>query len=1109
MTARRPFALRLALAALTALSLAAAPARAGLDARLMRFPDVSATQVAFSYAGDIWIAPKQGGVATRLSTPPGDESFARFSPDGTMIAFSANYDGNGDVYVMPVAGGVPTRLTHHPMFDRVVDWTPDGKSILFVSGRDAGRDRYEQFFVVPKEGGMATKLPVPYGEFGSLSPDGRTLAYTTNGREFSTWKRYRGGWASEIWIYGLQDNRSQRISDGRVNDFQPVFAGGKLWFLSDRGDKMRANLFVRDLSTGATRQVTQFTEQDARFPAAGPNEIVFEHEGKLKLLDLATEQVRAIDIEVRTDLASVKPRVENVSGLITAASASPSGKRVAIVARGDVFSVPAEEGVTTNLTRSSGTYERFVAWSPDGKTLAYWTDKNGEYELALRPAEGGDEKIVSSLGPGFRYAPWWSPDSKKIAFVDQAMYVKVLDVATGKATAIDRGIDFYEGGLRGFHPSWSADSRWLAWSRSTEQAQSAIFLWDSKDGKTTQTTSGFQGEYSPVFDPDGKYLWLLTARSFEPVYGDFDNSWAYPNATQVACIPLRKDVPSPLAPKNDVEDGKKASDDDDKDKKKDDGGSAKSGDRSKPGKKGDKDKDEKKADEAPKPVAIDLDDFEHRLVVLPPEAGNYADLGAVSGKVVYRRWPRTGSGGKTAPVLFFDLEKREEKTILDDAGSFEITAGREKALASKDGALFIVSVEEGQKLEKKVPSGGLEATIDPRAEWRQIFNDAWRLERDFFYDPGMHGVDWPAMKARYGALLDHAITRADVNFVLGELIGELCSSHAYRWGGDIEEAPSRNVGLLGCDFALEQGRYRIARIVDGAPWDSQTRSPLAMPGVDVKEGDWILAVNGIEIDPAEDPYAAFDGLANATVELTVSAKPSFEGSRKVVVKLMDSEERLRQLAWVEANRKHVEERSGGKIGYVYVQDTGSGGQNDLVRMFYGQHEKQALLVDERFNSGGQIPDRFVELLNRPVTNYWGVRDGRDWQWPPMSQRGPKAMLINGWSGSGGDCFPFFFRQAGLGPLIGRRTWGGLIGISGSPDLIDGGAVTVPTFSIYSTKGEWMIENYGVDPDIEVLDDPALMRDGKDPQLDKGIDWLLEELAKNPSERPKRPAYPKR
>jgi tricorn protease len=509
-------------------------------------------------------------------------------------------------------------------------------------------------------------------------------------------------------------------------------------------------------------------------------------------------------------------------------------------------------------------------------------------------------------------------------------------------------------------------------------------------------------------------------------------------------------------------------------------------------------------------VEIDFDDFEQRVVILPPKSGRYGSLAAVSGKLIYRRLSRVGSRDEHSPLLFYDLEKREEKTILDDAGSIELSADRNKLLVRQNQVYAIIEPKEGQKMDKRIDTGGFETTVDPVAEWKQIFTDAWRLERDFFYDPGMHGVDWKAMRERYGKLLDDAVTRVDVNYVIGELIGELNSSHTYRSGGDIERSTERAVGYLGCDFVLTNGAYRIAKIINGAPWDSEVRSPLLRPGVtNVHEGDYLLAVNGEPLDTKEDPWAAFQGLADKPVFLTVNSKPTLNGAREALVETLGSEARLRNLAWIDANRRKVEKLSDGKIGYVYVPDTGQNGQNELVRQWRGQITKAGLIIDERFNSGGQIPDRFVELLDRPLRNYWGVRDGKDWSWPPVAHYGPKAMLINGWSGSGGDCFPFYFKQSGLGPLVGQRTWGGLIGITGTPPLIDGGSVTVPTFGIYDVKGEWIIESHGVDPDVEVVDDPGEMARGGDPQLERAVFEVQKAIRQNQMPEVKKPKYPNR
>jgi tricorn protease len=1093
----------------TVLAGAAVPALAATDARLMRQPAVSATRIAFVYAGDVWVAPKAGGVAERLSTPRGEESFPRFSPDGSLIAFTGNYDGNEDLYVMPTGGGLPRRITHHPMTDRMLNWYPDGKSILYASPMASGSLRFNQLYKLSVEGGLPEKLLVPYGEFGEISPDGKTLAFVPNSQDFRTWKRYRGGWVSRIWLFDLATHASTPVGDDAASYSQPMWHGSTLYFLTDRDANKRNNIWALDTKSGKMRQVTTFSEYDVHFPSIGPSDVVFENGGRLYLLDLATEKAREVKIEVVTDRATLKPQVEKVGDLIAWADISPSGKRAVFEARGDVFSLPAEHGPIYDLTRTSGVAERYPAWSPDGKQLAYWSDRSGEYELVVRNADGsGDERTVTKLGPGFRYHLFWSPDSTKVVFADQAMNINVCDVSSGAVTRIDKGLYMFEGNLEAFTVSWSADARWVAYGRDLASRKSAIFIYDTQEKKLSQVTSGFYDDSGPAFDPDGKYLYYASSRAFEASYGT-DTTWIYANPDNLVAVPLRLDVPSPLAPRDDVEEGKKdeAKKDDKKDEgKKEEAKKPEEGKEAAKSEKGEK-KDEKPS--KPEPVKIDLAGFEERVVVLPPKAGRYADLQALSGKLFYRRLPRTGADDEKSPLVFYDLKEREEKTVLGDVDAYRIAAGGEKILVAKKKDFAIVEPKPDQKMEKKLATSELEMTVDPVAEWRQIFTDAWRFERDYFYDPNLHGVDWNAMRTRYGALLDGCVTRSDVNFVLGELIAELNSSHTYRSGGDLEKGEKRGVGLLGADYALENGAYRIKKIYDGAPWDAEVRSPLLEPGVKAKEGDYLLAVNGAKVDTTQNPWAAFGGLAGKDVMLTLNDKPTMAGARQVLVKTLESEARLRNLAWINANRLKVEKATGGRIGYIYVPDTAEEGQVELYRQFMGQLGKDGLVVDERFNAGGQIPDRFVELLNRPVTNYWAVRDGKDWQWPPAAIPGPKVMLINGWSGSGGDCFPLYFKMANLGPLIGRRTWGGLIGISGAPDLVDGGNVTVPTFGMYSTDGKWLVEGHGVDPDIDVVDDPAKMSDGGDPQLDRAIEEVMRLLKERPPVVPKRPAYENR
>ncbi len=1073
-------------------------AMAQVDARMFQYPDVSATQITFAYANDIWVVPIEGGIAYRLSTPPGPEMFPKFSPDGKYIAFSGNYGGNIDAYVISSMGGIPHRLTYHGNMDRVVDWNPDGKHVLIASSRESGSQRFSQFYSASVDGGMLAKLPLAYGEMASYSPDGHQLAFTDKTRLFRTWKRYRGGWAADIYIFNLDSLTSRVIAPNESNDELPMWSGNKIYFMSDRSPDSHYNLWSYDLGTREIRQLTKFTTEDIHFPSLGPKDIVFEAGGKLYLFDLSTEQYKEVKISVVTDDITLAPKTEKVEKYISGRWISPDGKRVVLEARGDLFSVPAEKGYVKNLTRTSGIAERSPAWSPDGKFVAFWSDASGEYELTLMNMETGEENKLTSYGPGFRYQPYWSPDSRKIAFVDQAMKLHIYNTDSHTTTDVDKGLWLFEGDLENFSFSWSPDSRWLAYSRGLDNRSRAIFIFNTGNNTRTQVTSGYYSDTDPVFDPEGKYLYYLTNRHLSPVYGDFDISFVYPNSTEIAVATLRDDIKSPLSPENDEvtikkDSAKSATPDNVKNDKKN-----KTAEKSKEGNAG-------KQDEV-KPVEIALEGLENRVELLPIDPGNYGNLQAVKGKIAYQRYPNSGSGGKETSVRYYDFSKREEKTLIADADYYLVAAGGEKVLVMKGNTGAVVDFAPEQKMEKMLPVGDMEMTINPKAEWKQIFTDAWRFERDFFYDKNMHGVDWNAVRTRYEKLLDNAVTREDVNYVIGEMIAELSSSHSYRGGGDTEEGISLNVGYLGVDWEVANGFYRIKSIVKDAPWDVESRSPLTMPGVDLKAGDYILAVNGIPLDVTREPYAAFQGLGNKTVELTVNSSPSLAGARKVIVRTLGSETRLRNLAWIEANRERVDAVTGGKVGYIYVPNTGIDGQNELVRQFDAQFDKQALIIDERFNSGGQIPDRFIELLNRKPLAYWAVRDGKDWQWPVVANFGPKVMLINGWSGSGGDAFPDYFRKAGLGPLVGTRTWGGLIGISGSPSLIDGGYVTVPTFRMYDPDGKWFKEGHGVDPDILVNENPGELAKGDDTQLEAAIREIMNLLQTKPYVKPDHPAY---
>ena len=769
------------------LLMGAVPASAQVDARMFRQPAVSADKIAFVYAGDIWLVPKSGGAATRLSSPPGEESFPRFSPDGSKLAYSADYDGNTDVYVVPTAGGEPVRLTHHPMGDRVVGWHPDGKRVLFASSRESGRQRYSQFYLVGLDGGLPEKLPVPYGEFGTFSPDGASFVYMPMSQDFRNWKRYRGGWAPDLWLFDLKTFAARNITNNPANDAQPMWFRNTVYFISDRGAEQRNNIWAEDVATGAVRQVTRYDDFDITFPSIGPDAIVFQKGGRIYLLSLPGEKVTEVPIRVVTDATTLRARTTKADKEINAASVSPTGRRVVFEARGDVVTLPAERGAVINVTRSSGVADRYPRWSPDGKTLAYWSDRSGEYELTFKPADGtGAERKVTSLGRGFRYAPQWSPDSKKLAFIDQAMRIRIYDDAAGKVVDVDKSPDLIaHDGLEAFRFQWSADSRWLAYARPAGTGNNAIFLFDTHAGQLRQATSGYLNETQPTFDPEGKYLFYASDRAFDPVYGTFDNTWTYANPTRLIAVPLRKDVKSPLAARNDAENSPEA---------------ARRRTRRRPT------TSRPRTTPPPADVAIDFDRFEQRSVVLPPKSGNYADLQAVKGKLLYRRSPRAGTHDEKSPVVYYDLEEREEKTILDDADGFEATFDGKKIFVVSKKKFAIVEVKEKQKFEKPIALDDIEVPVDPRAEWRQLFMDTYRFERDFFYDPGMHGVNWDAMKARYMTLLDDAVTRWDVNWIIGEFLGELNASHTYHGGGDLETAPTRSIGMLGVDWELAERR---------------------------------------------------------------------------------------------------------------------------------------------------------------------------------------------------------------------------------------------------------------------------------------------------------------
>jgi tricorn protease len=1067
------------------------------ESRLMRFPDIYQDKIVFVYAGDLWLVQSDGGIARRLTTHVGMELFPKFSPDGKMIAFTGQYEGNTDVYVIPSEGGEPKRLTYHPgsenmpdrfgFDDMVLGWHPDGKRILFRSLRESYNGWFQRLYLVDLKGTLPEALPLPEGGLTSFSPDGTKIAYNRQFRNFRTWKRYKGGLAQDIWIYDLQKNTIERITDWEGTDTSPMWYENKIYFVSDRDHT--ANIFCYDLDTKKTRKITNHDEYDVKWPSLGPQSIVYENGGYLYVLDLKIEQTKKITVQIPDDRALTRSEYISVSDYIADYNLSPDGKRALFAARGDVFTVPAEKGNTRDITNTSGAREKNCIWSPDGKWIAYISDRTGEDEIYIVPQDGkGEEVRITTDGHCFRFPCFWSPDSKKLLFADKDLKLYYVDVESRKITEIDSTKigEIYD-------YSWSPDSKWITYAKPNPNRFYSVFLYTLKDGKIFQVTEGFTDDSEPIFDPEGKYLYFFSKRDFNATLGNFDPSFTYNQMSRIYVVTLQKDTLSPFAPQSDEVELEKEK------KKKEEG----------------EKKEEEKKEKIKKEVQIDLEGIGDRVVAVPIDPGNYYGLRAAKGKIFYLSFPTwTLTGGSPEPkgaLHLFDMEERKDHALLSPIDGYDISGDGEKIIYKSMRQFGIIDAKPGSP---KIGDGalkldGMEMKIDRREEWKQIFNEVWRRERDFFYAPNMHGVDWELMRKRYGELLPYVAHRSDLTYIIGEMIGELCCSHTYVSGGDKPEVKLVSTGLLGVDWDLDtlSGFYRVQKIYPGKNWEENLRSPLTEPGVEVKEGEYIITVDNKTLQYPTNPYSLFENKVGKTVTLKVNSKPSPEGAKEVEVKPIASEYDLRSNYWVETNRRKVEEATNGKVGYIFIPDMGGEGLNEFAKAFFPQIRKEGLIIDVRYNGGGFVSEMILERLRRVLAGMSSSRNAGDYTHPGGVFYGHMVCIMNEYSASDGDYFPYYFRKYGLGTLIGKRTWGGVVGIRDFTPLVDNGYITAPEFAAFGLEGEWIIENHGVDPDIEVDNLPNLVIQGHDPQLEKAIEVIMKKIEEEPKKLPERPPYP--
>ena len=1072
------------------------------DTRLLAQPAVSAKHVAFTYAGDIWIANLDGSGVRRLTSHIGVEMCPRFSPDGSLLAFSGQYDGNTDVFVVPVEGGEPRRLTWHPGDDLVQGFTPDGTAVLFTSPREVYTRRHTKLYTVPVAGGMEAKLPIPHAFKATYSPDGSHLAYVPLYEAFRQWKNYRGGTASRIWLYDAKTHAVEQIPQpaGRCNDTDPMWVDGTVYFLSDRAGEF--NLFAYDTMGKTIEQLTRYEDFPVIAASSGGGRVIYEQAGYLHLLDLASRTSTRLVIGVTADLPEARSRLTKARSWVREASISPSGARAAFEIRGEIVTVPAENGDPRILTNTPGVHEHTPAWSPDGFSIAYFSDAEGEYRLHVAPQDGKGAVRVYTLGGACFYGDLrWAPDGTKLAWTDNSLSLFWLQLATGKVTKISSETLYSPMPTLAY--AWAPDSAWIAYTRNTASNLQQIWLYSLAQDRSFPLGDALTDVGQPAFDASGKYLYVVASTDAGPVRDWFAQSNADMELTNdIYLAVLAKDVPSPLARQSDEENGKTEEKPADVGKK----GEKTKGQAGEPGK-----------GSAAKAVAvkIDFDGLDQRLLPLGVKGSYFTSLaGGEAGKVFYLKHEegvgrRTGERAMT--LCRFDLDTRQETVVIDKVSEYQLTPDGKRVLVRQAGEWAIGDATGKLDAGKgKLAVEAVRVRVEPRVEWRQIFDEVWRINRDFFYAPNFHGVDWEAMRQKYAQFLPDLATRSDLNRVIQWMCSELAVGHHRGGGGDDANQPERVPGgLLGADYEVSNGRYRFARVLGGLNWNPELRSPLTEPGVDVKAGEYLLAVQGRDLVPPDNLFARFEATASTTVELTVGPDPTGAGARTVKVVPIDNELALRNRDWVEGNIRKVAQATAGRVAYVHVPDTAAQGHEYFKRYFYPQAQKEAIIVDERHNGGGSVADYYSDRLRRPCVAWWAMRYGEDLPTPQAAIHGPKVMIIDETAGSGGDLLPWMFRKFGLGTLVGRRTWGGLVGILGFPPLVDGGTITAPNLAIWTEDGGWVVENEGVPPDLEVEQLPAEVIAGRDPQLEKAIEVVMKQLPPAPPAKPTRPPYPVR